>query len=257
MNSEQQRPVSKKLYLIAFVITLGIFLLGMFLGLVIDSKRVSYVQTTAKQQVVDFNSLQLQYQYLNTLGEEKNCDALLKTFDRAIKALEDTRVRLEAYDRNSQINKDEYALLKREYTLAQFNYWFLAEKASKLCDEKISTILYFFSDEDTCPKCNEQAFVLTYLKKLFKDKLLNFAFDERLGEQEGIIAIMKTTYGMYEYPSLIVNGELVSGFTSAEQLLTRICPAHENIHEEIPQCEGFMNVTETIKSEANNTLAMN
>ncbi|MBI3033420.1 hypothetical protein HYY69_08155 [Candidatus Woesearchaeota archaeon] len=244
------RTVSKHLYIIAFVITLIIFLMGMFLGLVIDSKRVTYVQTTAKEQVVDFNSLQLQYQYLNTLGEKKDCNALLKTFDHAIKSLEDTRVRLETYDRNSQINKYEYSLLKREYTLAQLNYLFLADKASKLCDEKRSTVLYFFSDEDICPKCNEQAFVLTYLKKLFKDKLLNFAFDERLAEQEGMIAMLKTTYEIYEYPTLVVNGEVISGFSSAETLLAKICPIYkdEHLQDEIPQCNPYLNLTEEMNS---------
>src|SRR3989338_1876937 len=174
------REVSKGVYLIAFLITLGIFLLGMFLGLVVDAKRVNYIDRVKEEQVQDFNSLQLQYQFLDILGKKENCDAISKGFQEAMLSLENTRVRLETYDKNSQINKKEYELLKRDYTLAQLKYLFLTEKSQQLCPNNQSTILYFFSDEEICPRCNEQAFVLTYLKKVFKDHLLNFAFDEKL-----------------------------------------------------------------------------
>ena len=90
------RKISKEKYIIAFLITMGIFALGLLLGLVIESQRVEYVQFKDRAQSLDFTSLQLQYQFIDEFSQEKNCEALTKTFDENIKNLEVTRVKIES-----------------------------------------------------------------------------------------------------------------------------------------------------------------
>ncbi|MBI2124408.1 hypothetical protein HYT92_01315, partial [Candidatus Pacearchaeota archaeon] len=194
------RSISKEKYIVAGAITIGIFLLGLFLGLAIEGKRVNYIESIGRKQALEFSSLQLQYAFIDQLSQEKNCLAVQNTFEQNINNLESTRIRLENFDRDATLNKNELDILKNEYMLAQIRYWLLAERTRELCGSDIVSILYFFSDEKECPDCDRQAFVLTYLKKKFKDRLLIFSFDSKY-EAEPMIPLLKRTYNITDYPT--------------------------------------------------------
>ncbi len=225
------RRLSKNNYLFAGAITVGIFLLGLFLGLAIEGKRVNYIESISRKQNLEFSSLQLQYAFIDQLSLEKNCLAVQKTFEQNINNLESTRIRLENFDRDATLNKNELDLLKNEYMLAQIRYWLLAERTRELCGSDIVSVLYFFSDEERCPDCDKQAFVLTYLKKRFKDKLLIFSFDSEF-EQEQMVPLLKRTYGVSNYPTIVVEGKPKNGFQSKEAILKDICSYYKEKPED-------------------------
>jgi len=229
------RKMSTDKYIVAALITAGVFILGLLLGLVIEGKRVSYIEDMSREQNLDFSSLQLQYAYIDQLSQENNCEAVSKTFEKNIENLESTRIRLENFDESAKLNKQEFDLLKREYTLAQIRYWLLAKKTKELCAEDIVTILYFFSDDKECPQCDNQAFVLTYLKKRFKEKLLIFSFDSKFAD-EPLISILKTTYDISTFPALVIEGDKYEGLTNTEEVLANICPYYST---KIDECAKF------------------
>ena len=104
------RHVSREKYFIAGFIALGIFLLGLFLGLAIEGKRVNYIESVSRKQNLDFSSLQLQYAFIDQMSQAKNCLAVQKTFEQNINNLESTRIRLENFDRDAKLNKNELDL---------------------------------------------------------------------------------------------------------------------------------------------------
>ena len=225
------RNLSKGKYIIAGVITLGIFLLGLFLGLAVEGKRVSYIESISRKQNLDFSSLQLQYAFIDQLNQEKNCLAVQNTLEQNINNLESTRTRLENFDREATLNKNELELLKNEYILAQIRYWLLAERTKEFCGSDIVSILYFFSDEDECPDCDKQAFVLTYLKRKFKDRILVFSFDSQF-ESEPMIVLLKKTYNINKYPTLVIEGKPKPGFADKDAVLREICPLYREKTED-------------------------
>jgi lysyl-tRNA synthetase class II len=232
----RMRKVSKEKYIVAGLITGGIFILGLLLGFVIEGKRVGYIEEISKEQNLDFSSLQLQYAYIDQLSQENNCEAVSRTFEKSIESLEATRSRLENFDESAQLNRQEFDLLKREYTLAQIRYWLLAKKTKELCGDELVTVLYFFSDERECSQCNNQAFSLTYLKKRFREKLLIFSFDSKF-EDEPLISILKSSYEISRFPTLVIEGEKFEGFTETEKILESICPYYSS---EIKECEEYV-----------------
>jgi len=235
------RRISKNKYLIAALITSAIFLFGFFLGLVIEGERVRYTESVSKIQNLDFASLQVQYAYIDELSQEENCQAVAKTFEENIKNLEFTRERLESFDKNAKINKGGFDMLKREYVLAQLRYWLLARRTQNLCGQDIVSVLYFFSDDKICPDCNSQAFVLTYLKKRFKEKLLIFSFDESF-EEEPMVPLLKHVYNTTSYPTLVIEGKKYTGLNDKKEILDIICAYY---HESIEDCISYKN--ETVK----------
>lgn len=232
-----EREISKEKYIFAGLIVIGIFFLGFLLGFVIDMKRAEYIQKEGRINSLDFNSLQLQYAYIDQLSQEKNCDAVSKTFDSNINQLEAARIKLENYDQNSKINKEDFQMLKREYIQAQIKYWLLSKKRSEICtNDTVVNLLYFFTDSEECPECDNQAFVLTYLKLKFKNKLLNFVFDEKI-KDEPMIDILKGTYSINKFPAIIIDGKRFEGFTSKETLLKELCIYYGNETEECANIE--------------------
>ncbi|MBW3023261.1 hypothetical protein KY308_04100, partial [Candidatus Woesearchaeota archaeon] len=74
-------------YLLAAFITLIIFLLGMFLGMVIEGKRTEMMGDSAQEQKLSYGSLQLQYQMISEFGQKGNCPAITATFEEYVKEL--------------------------------------------------------------------------------------------------------------------------------------------------------------------------
>jgi hypothetical protein len=226
------REFNKKRYIIAALLTLSIFLLGLMLGLVIEGKRVQYIESMNRIEKLDYNSLQLQYAYIDQLSQEKNCDAVSKTFESSVKSLIETSERLENYEQNANLNKEDLHVLKREYILAQLNYWLLAKRTKKICNRDLVSILYFYSTKEECPDCERQAFILTYLKNEFKDKLLIFALDSTYVD-EPMIEMLKDQYGISRYPTLIIEGHVFEDFIPKDELLKTICSLYK---EDIDYC---------------------
>ncbi|MBI2135105.1 hypothetical protein HYU09_03875 [Candidatus Woesearchaeota archaeon] len=226
-----KRKTSKEKYIVAALITGGIFTLGLLLGLLVDGQRAAYIGEISRQQNLDFSSLQLQYAYIDQLSQENNCQAVSKTFEKNIEELENTRLRLENFDQDATLNKQDFDLLKREYILAQIRYWLLAERTKDLCGNDAVSILYFFSDEQECQQCDSQAFILTFLKKQFKEKLLIFSFDSKFS-QEPLISILQSTYDITKYPTLIIGGKKYEGITGRDDILGEICRHYKQRTEE-------------------------
>ncbi len=221
----RMRKITKRLYLVAGIITLVIFLLGIILGIFIEGERVVYIEDKNREQKINFDSLQLQYLYLSTLGEKEDCLAFSAILKNYIEDTEKVRFRLEGYLKKSSVHTEEFELLKRSYVISQLNYWILSRKTKDLCDTDFVTVLYFYSND--CRDCENQGYILEYLKKVFSDKLLIFSLDAGFGE-EPIISVLTNRYNITETPTIILNDKKFVGFTEKGILLDNICSVYRD-----------------------------
>jgi hypothetical protein len=230
------RRISKQKYLIAFAIAGTIFIIGILVGVLTSNERVRYLEEIGVEQRLDYESIQVQYLYISDLAEEKNCPVLTSTFETTVLLLERSRERLEDYLRQATVDRDQYEILKRDYTLAELKYWLLSKKVKTLCERDIVTVLYLYSDEKTCPDCAKQGMVLTYLKKIFEDKLLVFSLDSDFNK-EPMIMILKESFNVTVNPTLVIDDETYQGFMDRDDLLAEVCSRYKEKPEE---CEDVM-----------------
>ena len=221
-GAKKARPFSKRHYFFAALITFGIFSLGMLLGMVVEAKRVSLMQGMYEEQKTNFASSQLQYEYLNQLTTNESCPAIYALFAKNTVDLGLAQERLETFQKDSKINKADFELLKRQYVIEEMRYYLLAKRAKEMCKTDLVRLVYFYSDEKGCPDCSQQEFVLNYLKKMFGDKLLIFALDEKL-ESEPMISMLKKQHGATQFPTLVIDDEVYSGFRNSDELKRTIC----------------------------------
>ncbi len=216
------RSVDRRKYILAGVITLGIFLLGFLFGMVVENKRVDLGESIYKEQTVDFASSQLQFDYLSEFVSEENCGFAFDSYYNSLRELDRGSERLAEYSENERINEKEFILLRREYLLSEIKFWLLAKKIQSVCKVDMVPVLNFHSDDDECPRCGDQAFVLTYLKKKFGERVLIFSFSLKdIGEPA--VSMLKTSHNITQIPTIVVNEIKFDGFTERNELEKEIC----------------------------------
>lgn len=217
------RKISKSKYIMAGVITLIIFSLGLSLGLLLEEQRYNKAEEISQEQETRYLSLQLQYLLLSTFESQagENCVILFATLQDAIDDLSGSLAQIIDYEKENSINEDDYLLISRIYTLDNLRYWLLADKAKESCDLNVVSILYFYSDD--CPSCPNQGTILTYYKKLLGEQLLVFPINLDLRDDEPMVEVMMSMYNITKYPSIVVEGEKYEGVIKKDEMGDIIC----------------------------------
>ncbi|MBD3259519.1 hypothetical protein GF371_02700 [Candidatus Woesearchaeota archaeon] len=221
------RKASKTKYLIAAGITAAIFFSGFFLGLVVENKRVDLMDALYKEHTIAFSSSQLQFDYLNEIIGEESCDLVFDSYHRALEDLGKTTERLEKYSETEKINEDEFDMLQREYLLSEIKFWLLARKIKERCHVDMVPVMYFHNKKEFCPDCDEQSFILSYLKKKYGQRLLIFSFSV-YETNEPMIDLLKSAHDIKEMPTIIVGEKKFDGFTGKDVLEETICERYVN-----------------------------
>ncbi len=217
----EERKISYKRHLIAFLFTAGVFTIGLLLGLLLTKERTNYLEDIADKEKLGYESLQLQYIYLTSVAQDKNCQALISTLDQSTDNLEVSRKRLENYIADGSTTPG-FELIKRNYILSELRLWLFAKTARDTCDVENVRVLYFYSNDIKDTESRTQGVILTNLKDSFKDKLLIFSLDNDFMD-EPMIGILKSTYSIMDTPTIIVEDKKFIGLTTKEDLISAIC----------------------------------
>ncbi len=118
--------------------------------------------------------------------------------------------------------------LKKKYFELEMRDYLLAREAKKRCGKKDVLIIYFYSNRDKeCPDCWKQGQVLNEVRKEMKNKgvfVRVFSFDGALDSP--VVDFFKAQYGITHYPTLIINGEKLTGFVDKEEIEKEINSVH-------------------------------
>ena len=229
-----REKINKFRYLLALFITALVFVSGVFLTFLLDNQRADFMSEESRIQNLNFDSLQMQYLFLDKVQGEGNCEAASATLDKNIVELDKMRERLERYNEETYTGtKEEFKLLRREYTLAELRYWIFVSRAKEICPMDTVTLLYFYGAQ--CDSCGAQGTILTHLKSKFENKLLIFALDADFVD-EAMIDILKASYEIKVTPTLVIEDKKYEGLQTEEQILNVICMHYK---ENVPECAGY------------------
>ncbi len=218
-----QRSFSKQRYMIAGLITILIFALGLLLGMVVDYERVQSLEEKYYENELDYRSLQLQFSFLDFTGHDKNsCAAFEVAMKNSVTDLSDSLDKVEQYQESAKTQQESFALIQRRYILDNIRYWMVVEEAKKVCDINRLGVLYFYSN-DNCPSCPDQGVILTYYKKKYGDSLLVFPIDVDNAVKEPVLEVIMGRFNVTTLPSLVVDSETYSGVISKAELAPIIC----------------------------------
>ena len=199
------RRLSKTKYLAVFATTTLIFLIGLIIGNYISNTKLKKIDKLEQDLRIDTMSVELQYMLLS----ENPC------------AITDSNVLTEElYGIGNKLDYMESRLgsdnpnvlwIKEYYSLLEIRHWLFMNKIKKDCNSKNPLILYFYSNKGDCPKCEEQGYVLSYIRKKYPATRV-YSFDININNTalDSIKDIFKITNK--ELPILIINGKVHYGF---------------------------------------------
>lgn len=210
------------------IITIIILTLGIFIGNNVEDKRVKYLYTNLQEQDLDYQQILTESNYINYLTNQKktgtniSCKSLIGAYYTSIEKLDNSRLKLENYINQVNFKEEEYQRIKNHYENLQINYWILANKIKSLCpNSNMYPILYFYSDKEKCPQCEDQGVHLNYVKSKLKDNVLVFSLNVK---KEGPIQLLAQQYDIFnkETPIIIINQKSYS-FLENSQIFQILC----------------------------------
>jgi len=229
MSKKNWREISTDKYIIAGMITFLIFSLGLTLGLVFEDSRNNIVEEINQEQDVKYLSLQLQHLFLSTFSNNNNCPILSTTLKATVKDLDQSLGKVIAFEEEDTGDSNRKEIIQRRYILDNLRYWLLAVESKKRCNIEIVPILYFYTAD--CPSCPTQGTVLTYFKNLFDDKVLVFPINIELKNEEPMVEMIASQFGIDQVPTLIINNKKYEGVVKKAQMEKIVCESLDNAKE--------------------------
>jgi len=202
----------------AFIVTIVIFLAGLFLGMLIEtsnSVEISNLFTTSEISLTDAmatSGLTEDLDFDCDIIKQSNIDFANRIYEEAIK--------LEEYEESGKLT-DSMNLLHKKYDLLRTLLWTSNQKSLKRCENyNLIIYLYEYNSEDT----NKKAIQNVWSKILLDTKkqndnilLLPIAADQNLTSLD----LLMREYGVKEFPALVINNkEILYDIQNINQIQT-------------------------------------
>ncbi len=196
-------------YLVAFLLTACIFVLGIFFGIIMSDVKTSKIYDYERELMTNF------------LVQDVQSDLLVsdpcKFADSGLVSQELFKVgdRLDALERENGKGDEQVISLKRYYTALQVKDYLFFKKVNEECDGNFILNLFFYSnDPKVCEKCQDQGFVLSYVRTN-NENLRTYSFDVDLDMP--LVQYLVGYYNVTEVPTVIFNDQVYYGFMSRER----------------------------------------
>ena len=206
-----KQNISKTKFLAVFATTTLIFLIGILIGYQISNSKMSALEDIEQELRVDTMAIELQYLLL----AENPCIALdsaplseeLYTLGSKLSYMEDKL----GPDNPSVLRLKEY------YSLLEIRHWLFLKQTKQECDRNYTLIIYFYSKQkENCPECEEQGYVLTYLRETYPQiRIYSFDFDISNAALDTIKELYIKEQGL---PIIIIDNQVYHGFKNKEAM---------------------------------------
>ncbi len=206
-----QRNIPKIRFLTAFFLAAFIFLLIILVNNYFSEAKLSRLNSIYNDARIDVMDADVQYSILS----ENPCQAL--NFEPMTNELFELGNKLTTMEERLGKNNKEVLDLKKYYSILEARQWLFLKKASKECKINTKPILFFYSNEEDCGDCEQQGFVLSYIRKALPDVYV-YSFDTNLNISA--IRALKLNYNITQVPSLVINDKTYIGYMDTDILIS-------------------------------------
>ena len=220
--------IKNRVLLLAFFITLFLFLSFLVIGEILNKERESELDVRFDEMQSHINDVQLLMLMSEIYGDQMAClgfEAKIKEFDETIWTLGSKLDQYKAASEEFQKNP-YYAAQKKLFNEQEVLYLMLMKKIYEKCDfgetyEWPIIISYFYGDSKTCDKCEDQAHVLTAVNLEIDEYVSIVSFDTEL-DVTGV-EILMDFYDVDSLPCIIINEKKFCGIRSKDFIINEIC----------------------------------
>jgi len=206
----KRRKADRNKYIASFAIATLIFLLGIALGNYFSVQKLNSIDRLAEE--MQLNTMGTELQFL--LISEQPCDFLNSS--ELTEELYDIGSKLDFMESEMGQTNQQVLGLKEYYHLLEIRHWLFLKKSKEECKEDYDLVLYFYSNQGDCPKCNDQGNVLTYLHRKYP-RLNIHSFDINI--ENPALRTVKSLYNIEgELPMLVIGDQTYNGFMNSADI---------------------------------------
>lgn len=206
---DPRKQLRTRRYLTVFLLTTAIFVLGLVIGSYNTGKKLTNLTNLQEDLKTHTLDVEMQYQLL----AEDPCAYINMT--PLTDELYDISLKLDYMENVLGAEDANVKRLKEYYSLLELRHWLFLKKVNKQCGRNDTLILYFYSNKGDCPECEQQGFVLSYLRKVHPD-LYVYSFDINL--KTNAVDTIKKKYRVKKAPFIVINSIPKEGFLAKDEL---------------------------------------
>lgn len=207
-----ERKISWSLYFITFIISAAIFVVGIYVGTLLDKGDVQTLYSDVGELSQQLSTMQM------LMLVDEGSSAFCPVYASELSAIDEEREKV-GYELSFLEDKRniEAPELKKQYFILEAQSYFLSKKLKKLCDDESVLVLYFYSNKN-CSDCRQQGMdILSARDEVSPEvNVMIYSFDGELGSP--IAEAFMTQYNVTDYPSVVIDGRLHSGYVPVEEL---------------------------------------
>jgi len=207
----------KNVFLEAFLLTVIVFVFGLFIGYSVENSRINDVNDYYIKSEISLIDILA----LSTIssGENVSCDALIKSDIAFSDRIYLEAKLLEKYDEGNTLNSG-IKLVYQRYDLLRTLLWASSTNTQQKCDGNFSVVVYVYDREtgNLAKKATQNVWsrILTDFKEKEGDKiiLIPISHDQELAS----LTTLMNNYNITTFPVVIINNKPVYNLTSVKEL---------------------------------------
>lgn len=198
-----------KNYILAFIITAGIFVVVIFLSSFAANQKIKAIQDAQDLIALNIASSETQFSLLSELSC-KNIDA--GSLSQELSSMEE---RIRYTEMNRLTNSEGLLKLKKFYFILEIKDFLLLRKINERCGNTAVPVVYIYTNN--CSECVKQGYILTALQEKYPElRVYSFDYTVDLSALHALLSIYKV--GGDTFPVIIIEEQLYSGFKSLDDL---------------------------------------
>lgn len=189
----------------AGVLTLLIFLIGVFVGYWLDSTRVESVREEYQLMEIGSNDARLQNLYYQTFRNTSNfCEPAIEHNLAFADFIYTEGAKLEEYEKANRLSPS-LVTDKKRYVLLQLQFWLNSIELKRECNASYVNLVYFYSHYNSTVQQQVQGDALLELKRNCGRRLMLIPIPVDLNITT--VDMLKAQYGVTDTPTILVDEE--------------------------------------------------
>ena len=201
-NRHIKRKISRSAYIAVFCFVLLIFLLGTLAGDWIAGLKSKELDRNQQKLTLELTGLELKDKLVN---QKDICNL---TWQDIWEEKVQLGTKLNALESKFGKENEDVLFQKEIYELIEIRTMLLLEQMKQECDQNISIILFFYTNNENdslgdSQACEDQGFILTQLGKELNNTHI-FSFDINIDNPA--VNTLKNNYNIKKVPAMVING---------------------------------------------------
>lgn len=208
-----ERKVSLHIYVGAFILSLAIFIIGVYIGYLIDSSNLQNINSEIAS--ISDNVSSTEFMLMSEGNSSAFCPVYISNLDAIDQNVEMVGYKLSYLEDEKAIYDNES---KKNYFILEGESYLLSEKVKALCGDKSILLINFYSNSN-CQTCKgEGTEILRSRDQLAQNgtSIKLFSFDGDLGSP--VADAFKAQYNVTSYPTIVINDQTYTGYKTSDQI---------------------------------------